>query len=141
MATSMNPVEKGIYTKLTGTSGLTTLLSAGSASVFANLAPEQADVPYVVFNAQAPSAPIQTMGGVKFEDAVYQVKGVTSGSSGTAAGTIADQIDSALADQALTVTGYTHHYCRRRQNIDYVELGPGGIRFNHRGALYRVIVA
>ena len=141
MTTSMNPVAVALFNKLTGSAALTALLSAGTASVFENEAPENADLPYVVFNAQSPSVPIQSYGGVKFENAVYQVKGITQGPSAAAAGTIADKIDVALADQALTISGYTHHYCRRMQNIDYPERGPAGIRYNHRGGLYRVIAS
>ncbi|MCR4339333.1 MAG: DUF3168 domain-containing protein [Gemmatimonadaceae bacterium] len=141
MATSMNPVQAGIFSKLAGASGLTGLLAAGTAGVFFNVAPENQNPPYVVFNEQSPSVPIYTMGGVKFENAIYQVKAVTQSNSALSAGTIADQIDAALQDTTLTVTGYTHHFLRRTQNVDYTELGPAGTKFQHRGALYRVIVA
>src|SRR3990167_2911145 len=139
MATSMNPVAVGLYNKLTGTSALTSLLAAGPVGVYEDVAPANADCPYVVFNAQSPSVPVYAHSGVKFENAIYQVRGVTNTNSAASAGTIADAIDDALADASLTVSGYTHHYLRRVQNISFPEVGPGGTQYRHRGALYRVI--
>lgn len=141
MAGFMNAVDTAIYSKLTAASGLTSLLSGGTASpsVYKDLAPEGTDPPYVVFQAQSPSVPRHTMGGVALENALYTVKGVTLGPSAAAAGTIAAQIDTALADQALTISGHTHLLCRRAQDIDYPELAAGGQRYVHRGAIYRII--
>ncbi len=141
MPHSMNPVAAAIYTKLTGATALTSLLTGGTASpsVYEILAPEGNDPPYVVFNAQSPSVPRYTLTGVAFENTVYQVKGVTVDHSAAAAGTIAQQIDAALNDQTLTVTGYTHLLCRRIADIDYPEL-VAGQRYQHRGGLYRVWV-
>lgn len=138
MSTGQNPIAVGIYNKLTGAAALTALLANGTASVFEHNAPEGEDPPYVVFNAQSPSVPAYTFGGVAFENTIYQVKGITESHSAAAAGTIADKIDDALTDQALTITGYTHLYCRREQDVDYTELAAGK-RFVHRGGLYRVI--
>ena len=139
MATSMNAVAVGLFNKLTGNSALTTLLANGTASVFEMIAPEGEDPPYVVFQAQAPSTPEHTFAGVAMERALYTIKAVTESHSAAGAGTIADKIDDAIVDQALTVTGYTHLETRRYQNVDYVEVVDGK-RFNHRGATYRVRV-
>ena len=140
MATSINPIGKALFTKLTGASALTSLLSAGTAGVFEDIAPQNEAPLYVVFNAQAPSTPTYAFGSatVKFEDAIYQVKAVGEGHSAAAAGTAADKIDDALNGATLTITGYTSVQGVRLQNIAYPEIAAGGKRFNHRGALYRV---
>ena len=140
MATSINPIGKALFTKLTGTSALTGLLAAGTAGVFEDVVSQNENPPYVVFNAQAPSTPLYAFGSatVKLEDVIYQVKAVAEGHSGAAAGTIADKIDDALNGATLTITGYTSVQIVRLQNISYPEIAAGGKRFNHRGALYRV---
>ena len=141
MASPMNAVGKALFTKLTGASSLTSLLSAGTAGVFENVAQQNEDVPYVVFNAQSPSTPLYAFGNaatVKIEDIIYQVKGITEGHSTAAGGTIADKINDALNGATLTVSGYTCFQVSRLQDIDYPEVVQGGKRFNHRGALYRV---
>lgn len=138
MSGFMNAADTAVYTKLTGASALTSLL-AGTAHVYKDLAPEGTDPPYVVFQTQSPSVPQHTFGGVAFENALYTVRGVTAGPSAAAAGTIAVQIDAALADQALTISGHTHLVCRRVQDVDYPELAAGGQRYVHRGATYRIV--
>ena len=143
MASPMNAVGKALFTKLTGASSLTSLLSAGTAGVFENVAQQNEDVPYVVFNAQSPSTPLYAFGNaatVKIEDIIYQVKGITEGHSAAPGGTIADKINDTLNGATLTVTGYTSLQISRIQDIDYPEVVQGGKRFNHRGALYRVRV-
>ena len=135
----MNAIDLALYNKLTGSTALTALTSGGTASpsVYQWLAPENQDPPYVIYNKQA-STPQHTLSGVAFENLLYAVKGVTLGHSAAAAGTIASTIDTVLADQALTITGYTHMYLRRVSDIDYPETAAGGQRYQHRGALYRV---
>ena len=138
MSTFINDAGSAIFAKLTGASALTTLLSAGTASVFRSLAPEEAATPYVVYNAQSPSVPVRTMGGVAYDNALYLVKAVTESHSAVSAGQIAAQIITALDPAPLTLTGYTHMRCSREQDVDYEELAPGGKRFQHRGAVFRV---
>lgn len=139
MSDTHNPVDVGVHSKLTGATALTSLLTGGTANpaVYQWLAPEGADPPYVVYQPQSPSTPLQTFGTVIFENVLFAVKGVTEGHTAAAAGTIAKEIDAALHDQTLTISGYGHRLCRREQNIDYIEL-EAGKRFTHRGALYRV---
>lgn len=138
MSGFMNATDTALYTALTGASALTTLL-AGTAHVYKDLAPEGTDPPYVVFQTQSPSTPRHTFGGVAYENALITVRGVTQGPSAALAGSIAVQIDAALHDQALTISGHTHMYCRRVQDVDYPELAAGGQRYVHRGAIYRIL--
>jgi len=129
-------IETALYTKLTGASGLTSLL-AGTASVYAYLAPENDNPPYVVYSNQS-NVPAYTLSGTAFENALYLVKGVTAGPGMGQAGSVAKQIDLALNDQALTITGYTHMLCRRESTVRYTEVDPGGQRWNHAGFLFRI---
>lgn len=140
MAQFSNPADAAIYTKLSGDVTLTALLAGGTASpsVYHAEIPQDAALPAVVFNAQSPSTPSRTFGAVAWENAVYQVKAVTEGRSAAAAGTIAARIDTLLDGPSLTYTGFTHMGCQRIQEIDYPETAPGGTRFVHRGALYRL---
>ena len=139
--THVNATAVGLFNKLTGATALTGLLTGGTASpsIYQDLAPEGAVPPYVVFNAQSPSVPQYTYTGVAFENTIYQVKGVTQGPSKSAGGTIAHQIDAALDDQAVSVSGYTLLKCRRLQDVDYTEV-VSGVRFSHIGGLFRVWV-
>ena len=131
-----SPLDAALYTKLTGGTALTSLLASATA-VFNWLGPENTDPPYVVFNSQS-DVPVYTLSGVAYENTIYTVKGVTLGPSAAAAGAIATQIDLALNDQTLTISGYTQMYMRREQAIDYPEV-VAGQRYHHRGAMYRII--
>ena len=139
MSLDVNAMRSGIFDKLTGASALTTLLSAGTAGVFAYLAPENEDPPYVVFSPQSPPLPQRRLGGgsVAWEDALWLVKAVAEGHSAAEAGTSSKQIDVALDLATLTVSGYTTMSCAREQAVSYPEF-EAGKRFNHEGALYRV---
>ena len=138
---AQNEVAVGLYTKLTGNSALTALLASGTAGVYEGHAPQDASLPYVVFNTQSPSVPRYVgNSGTAWEDGVYQVQGVTEGWSRSSAGTIASKIDLALNAQTLTVTGFTNVHLHRIQDVDYPEVLEGK-RFNHRGGLYRIRVA
>ena len=141
MAEHMTPVDSALYTLLSTSTALTSLLSGGTAdpSVYQWLAPEGTDEPYVVFQTQSPSVPVRTLNAIAYENALYTAKGVTRGPSARAAGTIADAIETALSTAALSVTGYNHVLCRREQDIDFIEVADGQ-RYTHRGAIYRVQV-
>lgn len=133
----MNSVKRGIVAKLRGDAALTAALSGGTASIYEARATQGADPPYVVYNKQA-GAPRYTMGGSAWESQVYLVKVVTKENSTAQAGSIAERINGVLTDGALTMTGRTQLYLRRESDVEYPEV-TDGIRFNHSGALYRVI--
>lgn len=135
----MNQLETSLYGKLTGASSLTTLLAAGTASVYHRHADENANPPYVVFSKQA-RTPTRVVGGgaVAWDDALYLVKAVVESPSALLAGSIAARIDETLDRASLTVTGYTSLSCHRDSDVDYEEAGPGGQIIQHRGALYRI---
>lgn len=131
----MNAFDVAIYNALAGNSALTTAL--GGTAIFQWMAPQNTDPPYVVYNKQA-GTPQHTFGGVAYENDLYTVRAVTAGPSASQAGTIARLIDAALADKALTITGYAHLFLRRVSDVDYPEV-VAGQRHQHQGAMYRVL--
>ena len=48
------------------------------------------------------------------------------------------QIDTALQDATLTITGFNHVYCRRESDI-YLTENVGGVMYQHIGGTYRII--
>ncbi len=110
---------------------------AGTTSVYSYLAPENDNPPYVVYGAQS-NVPSYTLAGTAFENSLYLVKAVTVGPKMSEAGSIAKQIDVALNDKSLSITGYTHMLCRRESSIRYTEVDPGGQRWNTAGFLFRI---
>ena len=133
-----NAIKAGLYAKLIADGTLTALLAAGTAGVHERLATEGEAMPYVLYDKQA-GTPYYTLTGLSHEDQIYQVKGVVDEPTPYVAGQIADAIDSALTDQALTVSGKTQMYLRRVGDVDYAEIRDGR-RINYAGGLYRVMV-
>jgi hypothetical protein len=131
----VNAVKRGLRAKLAGDSGITTAL--GGTAIYESLAPQGTDPPYVIYNKQS-GVPKYTLGGSAFENQLYMVKVVTEAPSMAGAGSIAERINGVLTDGALTMTGRTQLYLRRENDVEYVETDSGK-RFNHSGALYRVI--
>ena len=128
----MNALETALRSRLTSTAGLTALLS-GTAAVYNRTAPQGAVLPYIVFRAQADDT--ETVDPHRREDAVYAVKALAT--SQTVAGLIEAQIDSALDNAPLTVSGYTNFWLRRMGGVTYEEAGPTGYIY-HQGGLYRI---
>lgn len=144
MSGFMNALDSAVYTALTASTAITSQTSGGTASpsVYHWLAPEGSDPPYVIYQTQSPSLPYRTHGyPVVYEDVTLTVKGVTEGHSALAAGSIASSIASLLNGSVLTITGYTVLLLRREQDVDYLEVLPGGQRYHHRGGQYRVWAA
>lgn len=133
-----NALDRAIRNQLIGAPALVALLFSAS-SVYHFFAPQGTEFPYVVFNTQTPSTPVRTLSRVAYENIVYQVQGVTKDPSAAGCGDIATQIDAAMSAAPLTVAGFQHMRCTRESDVDYVEV-VDGVRYNHRGALYRVQV-
>lgn len=132
----MNALETALYAALTGDATLTALLSSASA-VYNQQAPQGAEFPFVIVQQMA-RTPVWTLDEISLEDTIYQVKGVTVGQSMKTAGDIADAIDGVLNDGDLTITGYALRYSRRTGAVSYTETVDGK-RFNHQGAMYRIM--
>lgn len=134
-----NELAVAIYTFLKGQRTITALLADGAAGIHEDAPPANANLPALVYN-QASGVPSYTLGeGRSHKDFVYQVKGICKGDSSKAAQLIADAVEAVLSDGALTLPG---------RNVMVVEhIGDtrlneraDGVRYNHRGGLYRAMV-
>lgn len=133
----MNAVETALYSRLTGTAGLTALLASSSA-VYLDQAPQNAAFPYVVFGLQGGGD--DNKSPHRAQSLLYMVKGLTTANM-SAAGNIDAQADAALHLVTLTVTGWTNTWLARESEIEYVEDIGGGKRVFHRGGVYRIRIA
>jgi hypothetical protein len=130
----MNALETAIYGKLAGGTALTSLLAAGSASIYNGQPPRDATLPWVTFSLA--SGIEQNNNVVRMQRMTYLVKGVAS--SVYAAGAIADAADALLHDTTLTVTGYTVFLVGRTSVVRYQERDPVGNVIGHAGGEYVV---
>jgi len=130
-----NAFDKAVRDRLAAHSGLITAL--GGTKIYEAVAPQGGSLPHVVYNAQVPSVPVRTLQRVAYENMVYLVKGVTQDTSPAGCGTIAKEIEAALTAAPLTISGYGHMLCHREQSVSFVEV-IDGVRYNHRGGLYRL---
>jgi hypothetical protein len=132
-----NTVETALYSKLTGASGLTSLLSS-NAAVYNQLAAPGAVLPYVVFSTQAETDDNESPHRAK--QLLVLVKGI-SAIGFAEAGTIDAAIDTALHRVTLSVSGWTNFQTRRESSVRYLESLPGSGTAYHAGGIYRLRIA
>lgn len=128
-------VRRALYSKLTGDTTLTALLSASTA-IYHAVAPDTADYPFVIFNKQS-GVPRYTFAAKAFDNELWLVKGVDRNSTANAADDIASRLDALLTDGALTISGETQMSLRRESDVEYTET-EGDQTYRHAGALYRL---
>lgn len=133
----MNVVEQALYARLTGSSTLTNRL-ASSLSVYNQLAPQGAALPYVVFALMGGGDDNKSPHRAK--QLVYLVKALSS-QGFKQAGEIDAVIDSLLHNQPLSVTGWENYWLMREEDVRYVETAPGGGQIYHAGGRYRLRIA
>lgn len=128
----MNDVEAGLYSALVaGTALIGTL---GGTAIYNGVAPRDATLPYVVFSLAAGME--ENMTPTDSQRYVYLVKGVAS--SLLTAGTIADQINTLLHKQTLTVSGATNFWTSRESMVRYTEVLDTGRTVGHAGGEYLI---
>ena len=110
--------------------------NVATGGVFNTMAPPNAKLPYVVF--QLISKQDEHSFNGRFGNAVYMAKAISRSAWPKEAATIDTQIDTALEDATLAITGFTQLVCRREQDISYVEERTGEL-FHHIGGLYRIM--
>lgn len=130
----MNAVEVALYTKLTGTAGITALLPSSTA-VYNQEAPQGTVQPYVIFQQMSDTDLNRTQHRSK--DLLYLAKGV-SRTGFKQAGDIDAAIDAALHNTTLTVPGWTNYTTRRESSVRYLEPVAGGGSIYHAGGIYRL---
>jgi hypothetical protein len=125
-------LDTGIYSKLSGSSTLTTLL--GGAKIYNRLAPETADPPYVIFQWQGGGE--ENLTPSRMRNVVYTIKAVSR--TLAQAGSIDAAIDGLLTGSTITVSGWTNFWLARGSDIAYAEVDAGGNELWHTGAMWRI---
>lgn len=134
MSVSTKAIRAGLYSKITGASSVTDLLSTTTA-VYHGIAPSDARFPLVVINKQA-GTPTYTFGDTYFDTQVWLIKAVTRGSTSNTAEDIQSALDALLTDTVALSSG-TVLDIRRDSDVDYIE-DDDGETYRHHGALYRI---
>ena len=131
---SVNALDTALYSRLQGTA-ITSLLS-GTTALYKVQAPENATLPYIVWNIQGGGDENLTQNRTK--NLVLFVRAY-SGNTAAEAGSIDDQVDAALSNDApLSVSGWTNIWLAREQELETVQLEPSGRQVHMAGGLYRV---
>ena len=129
----MNELNAALYTKLQGTSGVTGVLS-GTTAIYSMQAPDNAALPYVVFNTQ---------GGGDENDTAHRTKNLVifvraySKVSEAQSGSIDSAVDAALHLSSLSVSGWSNFWLAREEDLETVENPPTGTQVFMNGGLYR----
>lgn len=129
----MNALNSAIYSRLQTTSALTALLS-GTTAIYHQKAPDNATLPYVIWNTQGGGD--ENLSPHRTKNLVVYVR-CYSGVSALQAGSIDSQVDTALHLSPLTVTGWTDFWLARETDIELVETQPNGQYIFNQGGMYR----
>ena len=133
---SILTADRWVASKLTGDTTLMALVSG----VWADLAPNSATFPYVVFQTQSPQQPVGTVNNqVIFFDESVMVKAVDNQAGYGRLEPILNRVRAVLHNASGTVAGGVVVGC--------VENGPGvkfsemtdGKQYRHLGILFRVL--
>lgn len=130
----MNEISTAIYSTLSSGTALTALL-AGTTSIYHLQAPDEASLPYVVFNIQAGGDENQTP--IRRKNLILYVRGYSQ-TSALAAGSIDAQADALLHGKTLTVTGWHNFWCSREQDLENIDNLPSGEKVWMAGGYYRI---
>jgi hypothetical protein len=130
----MNVLDAAIYSKL-NTSGVTSLLANGSASIFALQASEQATLPYIVFSVTGGGD--DNLDARRTKDMVYFIRAYSQVSKAQA-GSIDSAIDTALHLQTLSPSGWANYWTAREEDLSAVENPPSNQTIFMVGGYYRV---
>lgn len=130
----ISALETGLYNKLVGASGLITEL--GGTAIYNQRAPQTSGSKYVVFQWQGGGD--ENESPTRMRNLLYTVQAIATTKANASAVDV--QIDTALHNQTLTVSGYTNIWCARETDINFVEEDAGGVPYYHSGGIYRIII-
>jgi hypothetical protein len=111
--------------------------NVATGGVYSRRAPQGTVSPYLIYNLQSKVDDYWAYtkrGG----QALYLVKAVSKALWPKEAQDIDTQIDTALQDATLTITGFSQIYCRREANLEFPE-EVDGVIYQHVGGIYRII--
>jgi hypothetical protein len=138
MSVISEKVAAALYSKL-NVSGVTNLVTG----IHEGDAPDDAELPYVIFRRQAPGAVTRSLGSLVLEDDIWLVKAVTDEDSDTSkspagfAEEIATACETAIGE-SLTLTGNTVAWCKRQNDMPPYQEPLGDRTIYHRGFLLRI---
>lgn len=135
----MQQVDVALYGRLVAHLGTLTLGTLGCTGVYRMLAPNEADLPYILFSQQS-DAVRHSFSGVEQGSLLYLIKVVDEGLSASRAANIMSAVNTLLEDKPLSMTGWRTLRIRKDSGIEYVENDEGRM-FQHYGALFRIDVA
>ena len=134
MSNEIPLIEKWITHTLSGDS---VIVRAIGQRVFAYLAPQPAEYPFVVFNFQA-GQDVQGQGVERIQTvATYTVKVVSQGAPDPGVYAVLDRIDFLLGRAVHSALDGLLFSARRIQPVRYIE-AVGDVRFHHLGGMYQV---
>lgn len=132
MSGQIGAVYTGLYSKLSGGTALTTLL--GGTFIYNKLAPEDANLPYIVYNHV--SGGRENITPSESYDDIYFIRAYAS--TDAAARALDAAVDTLLTGHTLTVTGHTNYLTWREDSLDAIELPANASPIYMAGAYYRI---
>ena len=132
MASLRTNLDKAVFDVL----NVAAVHTAAPGGVFNMVAPHGTKPPYVVF--QAVSKVDEYSFAARFAQALYQVKAVSRSPWPKEAADIDDDIDTAMQNAVLVITGYTLLYVRRESDF-YLMEDVGGMIWHNIGGTYRIV--
>ena len=108
-----------------------------TGGVYNQLAPSGTEPPYIVFQAMSKVEDYFAFTG-RGGSAIYMIKAIDRSPWPKNAGDIDTQIDSAMQDASLSITGHALLQCRRESDIYLVE-DLEGVVYQHVGGMYRIL--
>ena len=130
-----NPINAAIYARLAAASGLTALLANGTASLYYQVAPSEAVMPFVVWDHLSDTELTQTP---KRETSLLTYFRGYHQTSAKAAADIDTQLHAALEDATLSITGFGAYWCKRASGRAVAELAEDNSRVYSAGGIYRI---
>ena len=121
-------LNKTLYEALDGS------VTNAANQVYYLTAPEGASLPYIIFDYVNEGDDNETPHRSK--DCAVSIKAYAASSS--AAETIDGQIDTALHNKTLSITGWTNFWCARENGYSFVETDASGRKTYMSGADYRI---
>lgn len=129
----MNAIDTAIRSTLCGGTALTTLL-AGTASVYHIRAPDNAELPYVLYSVQGGGA--ENINPSDLQNYLYYVRGYAG--NGDTAASIAGAIKTLLDKKTLTVSGFTNFWTRFETEVENSEETSNLSPIYSCGGIYRI---
>ena len=134
MASVIEPLETALYSRLSTTAALITEL--GGTAIYNKRAPQDVGAKYVVFQWQGGGD--ENITPRRTRSLLYYVAGIATTQAAAAA--IDTDIDTALHNKVLTVTGWNNPYIARDRDINFVENDSSGVAKYTCGGIYRILL-